>query len=241
MKSNLGYKFLEFLEDKGKKKVPFKYRACYAPDTFKKEDLHIKGDLELLRVKHPVTLPDNLTVTGQAMLFGRTITKLPEKFTVGERLMLFETDVKEIPSDLRVGNTLKLSSSPIKDFPDDLVLPKTVYISGLFMQTLKGDWSRVEHLHIEDMYIQSFPKNLKNLKSLEIVGYRLKELPDNLNLEHLSIGFTERHASFEIPKNLNVINLTVIRSHWEEMYGGTWGIKKEIQARGGNVVRVRKE
>ena len=84
------YNLFKFLEDKKEKKIPFKAKLIHAPETLTKEDLNVKGDLDL-QYSLISSLPDNLKVKGYLDLGNTPISSLPDNLTVGGNLFLDQT------------------------------------------------------------------------------------------------------------------------------------------------------
>jgi len=143
------YNLFKFLEDKEGKEVPSKVKIVYAPETFFKENLIIKGDLNLgnttitslppglevrgtlyLESSEVASLPENLKVGGNLWLQGTKITTLPKGLEVGAILDLNNTKIESLPEDLKVGKFLYLRNSGVTSLPSSLKVGDTIYIGG---------------------------------------------------------------------------------------------------------------
>jgi len=85
------YNLFKFIEDKKPQyKPPFKVKLIHAPETLTKEDLNVKGDLDLNDT--PIqSLPSGLKVKDDLDLRDTNITKLPPDLQVGDDLILYRT------------------------------------------------------------------------------------------------------------------------------------------------------
>jgi len=108
------YNLFKFLEDKKGKKIPFKFKLIYAPETIEKEDLDVEGDLDLEDTKIS-SLPDNLTVGGYLNLYKTKISSLPDNLTVGGSLYLSRTPISSLPKNLQVELRIYLKNTPLAD------------------------------------------------------------------------------------------------------------------------------
>ena len=106
------YNFFKFLEDKTGKELPLKAKIMYAPETIGKEELIVKGDLELQDSTTQV-LPYNLNVEGTLYLDRTPIKTLPKNLKVGKHLSLSSTNVEKLPADLEVGGYINIRSTPL--------------------------------------------------------------------------------------------------------------------------------
>ena len=88
------YNLFKFLEDKKGKPIPFEVKLIHAPETLTKEDLNVKGNLNLRDTKIS-SLPDNLTVGGYLYLDSTKISSLPDNLTVKGNLYLDQTPLAE--------------------------------------------------------------------------------------------------------------------------------------------------
>ena len=86
--------FFKFLEDVDGRKIPFNVKLLHFPERITKEDLHVKGNLDLWGT--PIkSLPAGLTVGGWLDLWGTQITSLPDGLTVGRDLYLTGTPISK--------------------------------------------------------------------------------------------------------------------------------------------------
>jgi len=108
------YNLFKFLEEKKGKKIPFKFKLIYAPETIEKEDLNVEGDLDLEDTKIS-SLPDNLTVGGYLNLYKTKISSLPDNLTVGGSLYLSRTPISSLPKNLQVELRIYLKNTPLAD------------------------------------------------------------------------------------------------------------------------------
>lgn len=95
MGSETIYNLFKFIEDKKPQyKLPFKVKLIHAPETLTKEELNIKGDLDLSDT--PIqSLPNGLTVGGDLNLYNTSIQSLPNGLTVGGYLNLGDTPLSK--------------------------------------------------------------------------------------------------------------------------------------------------
>ena len=93
MGSETIYNLFKFIEDKKPQyKIPFKAKLIHAPETLTKEDLNVKGYLNLS---------------------GTPIQSLPNGLEVRGSLWLTNTPIQSLPNDLKVGGNLNLSNTPL--------------------------------------------------------------------------------------------------------------------------------
>jgi hypothetical protein len=104
--------FFTFLKNKVNRDFPFKVKLAIAPELINKEDLLVKGDLNLQDSTIQV-LPDNLNVEGTLYLDRTPIKTLPKNLKVGKNLSLTSTNVEKLPRDLEVGGYLNIRSTPL--------------------------------------------------------------------------------------------------------------------------------
>ena len=107
------YNLFKFLEDKKGKKIPFKLKLIHAPETIKKEDLNVKGNLNLRDTKIS-SLPDNLTVEGNLDLRDTEITSLPDNLKVGGFLDLENTPLSKKYSKKQIRQMIEKKGGEVK-------------------------------------------------------------------------------------------------------------------------------
>ena len=107
------YNLFKFIEDKKPQyKIPFKVKLIHAPETLTKEDLNVKGDLDLNDT--PIqSLPNGLEVEGDLWLISSQIQSLPDNLRVGGYLYLSYTPIQSLPNGLKVGGDLLLINTPL--------------------------------------------------------------------------------------------------------------------------------
>jgi hypothetical protein len=107
------YNLFKFIEDKKPQyKPPFKVKLIHAPETLTKEDLNVKGDLDLNDT--PIqSLPNDLEVEGNLWLISSQIQSLPDNLRVGGDLYLGNTPIQSLPNGLKVGGDLLLYETPL--------------------------------------------------------------------------------------------------------------------------------
>jgi hypothetical protein len=107
------YNLFKFIEDKKPQyKLPFKVKLIHAPETLTKEELNVKGDLDLSDT--PIqSLPNGLKVEGFLNLSNTPIQSLPNGLTVGRNLNLYNTSIQSLPDNLKVGDDLWLKNTPL--------------------------------------------------------------------------------------------------------------------------------
>lgn len=107
------YNLFKFIEDKRPKyKVPFEVKLIHAPESLTKEDLNVKGNLNLTNT--PIqSLPNGLKVKGALYLDEAKIESLPNGLVVGRSLILSNTPIQHLPKDLVVGRNLWLDNTPL--------------------------------------------------------------------------------------------------------------------------------
>ena len=115
MKPNL-IKIFKFIEDKtGKKlnsKQSFRLKLFHDPSSMTKEELDIKGDLDLNSAQIK-SLPNDLRVRGSLYLDYSKIKLLRNDLTVKGNLGLSGSKIESLPNDLTVGGYLDLENTPI--------------------------------------------------------------------------------------------------------------------------------
>jgi hypothetical protein len=119
METNI-YNFFKFLKNKAGKMPAdgkwFTLKLVYDPDNLTKDDLSVKGDLDLQNRLDLRSLPNNLTVTGRLNLSNTSIKQLPKGLTA-DSVILQSTEVDRLPEDLQtnkvvVSGPLALNSVP---------------------------------------------------------------------------------------------------------------------------------
>ena len=114
------YNLFKFIEDKKPQyKLPFKVKFIYDPNSLTKEDLNVKGDLNLAGLEI-TSLPEGLKVGGSLFIDNTKITSLPEGLKVGDALNLARTNITSLPEGLKVGGVLNLSRTNITSLPEGL-------------------------------------------------------------------------------------------------------------------------
>ena len=105
-------RIFEFLEEKGERRTPLKFKLLNnIPLT--KEDLNIEGilDLSFSSIK---SLPEGLKVGGTLSLEYSTIQTLPEGLKVGGTLDLEHSRITNLPKGLEVGHLYIKNTQLIK-------------------------------------------------------------------------------------------------------------------------------
>ena len=106
MGSETIYNLFKFIEDKKPQyKLPFKVKFIYDPNSLTKEDLDVKGNLNLNNISIQ-SLPDGLKVEGSLSLADTPIQSLPNDLKVGRSLWLTNTPIQSLPNNLKVGDYL---------------------------------------------------------------------------------------------------------------------------------------
>ena len=128
------YPLFKFIEDKKDIKVPFEAKLFHAPEAITKEDLDVKGDLDISDTQI-TSLPDNLKVGGYLGLVNTKITSLPNNLEVGEDLWLANTLITFLPNGLKVGGDLYLNNTPLsKKYTEEeirkMIEDKGGYVGG---------------------------------------------------------------------------------------------------------------
>ena len=121
------YSFFRFLEKTKDERIPFKIKIIYAPETLTKEDLHIKGNLDLSGTSIQ-SLPKGLRVGEYLYLYNSSIQSLSKGLKVGGYLDLSNTPIQSLPEGLKVGGSLDLSDTPIQSLPEGLKVGGNLYI-----------------------------------------------------------------------------------------------------------------
>ena len=108
------YNLFKFIEDKRPEyKVPFKFKLLYKPESITKEDLKVKGSLNLSNTSVQ-SLPNGLEVKGNLDLIGASqIKSLPDDLKVGGYLDLVGAPIQYLPNNLKVGGYLVLYGTPL--------------------------------------------------------------------------------------------------------------------------------
>ena len=110
-------RIFEFLEEKGERRTPLKFKLLNnIPLT--KEDLNIEGilDLSFSSIK---SLPEGLKVGGTLSLEHSTIQTLPKGLKVGDTLDLYDCkNITSLPEGLEVGENLYIKNTPLKKYTD---------------------------------------------------------------------------------------------------------------------------
>ena len=112
MKKEILKRIFDFLEDKGERRTPLKFKLLNnVPLT--EEDLNIEGilDLSFSSIK---SLPEGLKVGGTLSLEYSTIQTLPEGLKVGGTLDLEHSRITNLPKGLEVGELYIKNTQLIK-------------------------------------------------------------------------------------------------------------------------------
>ena len=120
-------RIFEFLEEKDKHNVPFKWKLINN-EPLTKEDLNIKGDLDLYKT-YINSLPEGLNVGNNLDLEFSYIESLPKDLKVNGNLKLYGCKhIQSLPEGLYVGRDLELQNSKIESLPEGLKVFMRLYI-----------------------------------------------------------------------------------------------------------------
>ena len=107
------YNLFKFLEDKKGKPIPFEAKLIHAPETLTKDDLNVKGNLDLGNTKIS-SLPDNLKVGGYLNLRDTKISSLPDNLTVKGDLFLKNTPLAKKYSEEQIKQMIEEKGGEVK-------------------------------------------------------------------------------------------------------------------------------
>ena len=192
-----------------------------------------KGDLTIDElINEDLILPDNLTITGNLIVFCDKITKLPNNLHVNGDLYLTSGKIKMLPNGLKVGNNIELGHSSIEELPNNLhvngdlnlhntrikelpkglIVNKNLYLSeNPIITNLPDDLQVNGNLYLTKTNIVELPKNIKIGKNLFLRGCKkIKKLPDNLIING-SLDLTSTRIK-ELPKGL-IVNGTLLLTY----------------------------
>ena len=105
------FKFIE--SKKPKYKIPLNVLLLYAPESLTKDDLTVRGDLDLSGTEIS-SLPDNLSVGGDFDLFDTKISSLPNNLSVGGDLILGITPISTKYSEDKIYKMIQDKGGNIK-------------------------------------------------------------------------------------------------------------------------------
>jgi hypothetical protein len=153
------YNLFKFIESKRSKyKIPIEAKFLFNPNNLSKNDLKIRGDLNLYD-SGVTSLPNGLTVTGHLHLDNNKIKSLPKNLTVGS-ISFSNNSIEKLPDDITIHDSLSIAHTPIRSLPDNLTIPGSLYINGNPMKSLPDNLTVGKNLYISNSDFDSFPKNL---------------------------------------------------------------------------------
>jgi hypothetical protein len=127
------YNLFKFIEDKKSQyKVPFKAKVIYDPNSLTKEDLNVKGNLNL-SITSIYSLPNGLKVEGNLYLINcPNLQSLPNGLEVGGNLDLGNCpSLQSLPNGLEVGGNLDLRyCTSLQSLPNDLKVEGDLYLGS---------------------------------------------------------------------------------------------------------------
>lgn len=128
MKKELLIKLFEFIKNKRKYKIPFRFLLLNYPEHIESDDLYVNGDLDLIDT-NIMELPDGLFISGNLILTDCVdFFDLGDNMTVTSHVYLTNTNISYLPKNLKCG-TLVLRGVDIRVLPDDLVVTnKRIYV-----------------------------------------------------------------------------------------------------------------
>ncbi len=106
--------FFRFLKEKRGKNIPFVYRLLHEADTLTKDELIVRGDLDLSGM-HIQTLPEGLLIVGDLDLKDAVILGNLPPMTVRGSLELQGSNIMTLPEGLKVGKFLDIADTPLAD------------------------------------------------------------------------------------------------------------------------------
>ena len=131
MKKEVLKRIFEFLEEKENKNPPFKWKL-FNNLPLTKEDLNVKGDLELRSIEIN-SLPEGLKVGRDLDIFGSKITSLPKGLEVGRFLDIRDTKITSLPKGLELGSSLYIRHTALVKYSDEELqdMVKPGFINGI--------------------------------------------------------------------------------------------------------------
>ena len=110
-------RIFEFLEEKEGQKIPFLWKLLNnIPLT--KEDLIVKGDLNLENLEKIKSLPQGLTIEGDLFLYHSRV-ELPKGLKVNGNLSLIGPNVTSLPKGLEVLGWLSITDTELGIYSDE--------------------------------------------------------------------------------------------------------------------------
>ena len=110
-------RIFEFIEEKEGHNAPFMWKLKN-DISFTKEELNIKGDLDL-SISKITSLPEGLKVGGDLYLRFSSITSLPEGLEVGGDLYLMFSTISSLPEGLKVGGDIIIKRTLLEDYTNE--------------------------------------------------------------------------------------------------------------------------
>jgi hypothetical protein len=207
-------KLFQFIESRySKYRMPLRVKILNFPNTVTKEDLNVKGDLDLSGGGTKITtIPNGLRVSGDLILNSSPITKLPEDLWVGKNLELINTSITELPHRLYVGRNLNLSETKITTLPANLTVKGDLRLNKTPITTLPTGLQVKGELDLSNTKITTLPITL-NVGSLDIQNTRITSLPEgfqmNGDLDLRNTAITSLPVNLKIKGNLYIQNLPI--------------------------------
>jgi hypothetical protein len=159
--SDIISKFFDFIESQySKYRMPFRVKIISYPDTLTKEDLNVKGDLDLASTKI-TSLPDGLRVGGNLTISSTKIESLPPDLKVVGNLYGAGTKIKSLPKTIHVGGSIVLYNTEITSLPDNLHINGSLDLNNNPIETLPTGLHVSGYLDLAGTRINSIPRGLR--------------------------------------------------------------------------------
>jgi hypothetical protein len=201
----------QFIENYDSKyKIPWKIKAklkILTKDDLRIPELYLDYDEEGY-----ITLPDNLTVTGDFINDGFYLSNenetLPKNLKVSGKLGLASTSTRQLPPDLKVGKLHLIGEELLTEIPQGVYIGKTLEIKDCeSLKKLPNDMYLTD-LYIWNTPIETLPSGLVVTGECYLHGTNISELPDDIEIYgELSImdsPIMDKYTAEELKKRYSI-------------------------------------
>jgi hypothetical protein len=110
---------LNFIEGNDNRNAPFLWKLLN-DEPLTKDELNIKGDLDLSYIPNVFSLPNGLKIEGDLDLDNSAIETLPEGLEVGNDLYLRESpNITSLPKRLKVHRDLYIADTELEEYTNE--------------------------------------------------------------------------------------------------------------------------
>jgi len=125
---------------------------------------------------------NTVTVSGDVILTGYSITRLPDNVTIQGRLDLRNSDLEQLPEQLYVADELILSESLITTLPSNLYALSIRVNQSVFDFVHSLGTDNPFSINMLDLPISDIPVNFYTQGDLSLNGSFLEKLPNNITV-----------------------------------------------------------